>query len=297
DLLSRVTDSVETALGLASGVLEIDFVDEQEGSKARRRTFSEKLSCPNGHPIQLTEIEPRTFSFNAPFGACPECSGLGTKMAVDIDLVVGDPELSLNEGVILPWNQGGKGLYSYFQRLLQGLARDLDFSLDTPWGELPDEVRTSILRGNDFEVVVQWRNRFGRTMKYSTGFEGVMPYLERKYHEAESDWSQQRYGEYLREVPCPVCDGKRLKPEVLAVLVAGRSISDTADLSITDAYEVMQSLELTERQARIAAQVLREIRLRLEFLLEVGLGYLTMARAAATLSGGEAQRIRLATQI
>src|SRR5690606_20843604 len=170
DLLTRLTDSVETALGLAGGVLEIDFIDEAEGSKQRRRNFSEKLSCPNGHAIQLTEIEPRTFSFNAPFGACPECSGLGTKMAVDIDLVVGDPDLTLNEGVILPWNQGGKGLYSYFQRLLQGLARDLDFDLDTPWKKLPDEVRTAILHGNDFEVVVQWRNRFGRTMKYSTGF-------------------------------------------------------------------------------------------------------------------------------
>ncbi|RQP11885.1 MAG: excinuclease ABC subunit UvrA [Microbacteriaceae bacterium] len=297
DLLTRLTDSVETALGLAGGVLEIDFVDEPEGAKTRRRSFSEKLSCPNGHAIQLTEIEPRTFSFNAPFGACPECSGLGTKMAVDTSLVIGDPELSLNEGVILPWNQGGKGLYSYFQRLLQGLARDLDFSLDTPWQDLPDEIKTAILHGNDFEVVVQWRNRFGRTMKYSTGFEGVMPYIERKYQEAESDWSQQRYGEYLREVPCPVCDGKRLKPEVLAVQVAGRSISDVAELSLTDAYAFMERLELTEREARIAAQVLREIRLRLEFLLEVGLGYLTMARAAGSLSGGEAQRIRLATQI
>jgi excinuclease ABC subunit A len=295
DLLTRLTDSLETALRLTDGQLAIDFVDVE--GPAGWRTYSEKLSCPNNHPIALTEIEPRTFSFNAPFGACPECSGLGTKMAVDGDLLVGDPELSLNEGVILPWNQGGKGLYSYFQRLLQGLARDLDFSLDTPWGELSDEVRTAILRGNDFEVTVQWRNRFGRTMKYSTGFEGVMPYIERKYLEAESDWSQNRYGEYLREIPCPVCDGKRLKPEVLAVTVDGRSISDVAELSLGDSYDVMQTLELTPREAKIAAQVLREIRLRLEFLLEVGLNYLTMARSAGSLSGGEAQRIRLATQI
>ncbi|MBI5160854.1 MAG: excinuclease ABC subunit UvrA [Micrococcales bacterium] len=297
DGLTRLTDSLETALRLTDGTVTIDFVDEEETAPARRRSFSEKLSCPNGHPIALTEIEPRTFSFNAPFGACAECSGLGTKMAVDADLLLGDPDLSLNEGVILPWNQGGKGLYSYFQRLLQGLARDLAFSLDTPWRDLPDEVRQAILRGNDFEVVVRWRNRFGRTMKYSTGFEGVMPYIERKYTEAESDWSQQRYGEYLREVPCPVCDGQRLKPEVLAVLVAGRSISSVQELSLTDCYELMNTIELTPRQAKIAAQVLREIRLRLEFLLEVGLGYLTLARAAATLSGGEAQRIRLATQI
>jgi excinuclease ABC subunit A len=295
DLLTRLTDSLETALRLADGIVTIDFVDDDGPSGTR--TFSEKLSCPNHHPAQLTEIEPRTFSFNAPFGACPECSGLGTKMAVDSDLLIGDPSLTLNEGVVLPWNQGGKGLYTYFQRLLEGLARDLGFDLDTPWRELPDEVQQAILRGNDFEVVVQWRNRYGRTMKYSTGFEGVMPYIERKYLEAESDWSQQRYGEYLREVPCPVCDGKRLKPEVLAVLVAGHSISTIAELSLRDAYDFMQQLGLTERQAKIAAQVLREIRLRLEFLLEVGLGYLTMARAAATLSGGEAQRIRLATQI
>ncbi|MGN6502940.1 MAG: excinuclease ABC subunit UvrA [Pseudolysinimonas sp.] len=295
DLLSRLTDSVETALGLCTGLVTIDFVDI-EGAGGTR-TFSEKLSCPNGHPVQLTEIEPRTFSFNAPFGACPECSGLGTKMAVDADLLIGDPSLTLNEGVILPWNQAGKGMYSYCQRLLEGLARDLKFGLDTPWHDLPDEARDAILRGNDFEVQVQWRNRYGRTMKYTTGFEGVMPYIERKYHEAESDWSQQRYGEYLREIPCPVCLGQRLKPEVLAVLVAGRNISEISELSLQDAYAFMNELELTEREAKIAAQVLREIRLRLEFLLEVGLSYLTMARAAATLSGGEAQRIRLATQI
>jgi excinuclease ABC subunit A len=295
DLLTRLTDSVETALGLSKGLVTIDFVDA-EGPDATR-TFSEKLSCPNGHPIQLTEIEPRTFSFNAPFGACPECSGLGTKMAVDGDLLIGDPSLTLNEGVILPWNQAGKGMYSYFQRLLEGLARDLRFDLDTPWQDLPEDARDAILRGNDFEVQVQWRNRYGRTMKYTTGFEGVMPYIERKYHEAESDWSQQRYGEYLREIPCPVCQGQRLKPEVLAVLVAGHNISQISELSLQDAYAFMNELELTEREAKIAAQVLREIRLRLEFLLEVGLSYLTMARAAATLSGGEAQRIRLATQI
>jgi excinuclease ABC subunit A len=300
DMLTRLTDSLETSLRLADGIVQVDFVDidlNGPDAKSKFRTFSEKLSCPNNHPLALTEIEPRTFSFNAPFGACPECSGLGTKMAVDTDLLVGDPELTLNEGVILPWNQGGKGLYNYFQRLLEGLARDLGFSLDTPWQDLSEQVQQAILRGNDFEVVVQWRNRYGRQMKYSTGFEGVMPYIERKYQEAESDWSQQRYGEYLREIPCPTCSGARLKPEVLAVLVDGRSISSIAELSLQDSYDFMESLTLTERQARIAAQVLREIRVRLEFLLEVGLGYLTMARAAGSLSGGEAQRIRLATQI
>jgi excinuclease ABC subunit A len=295
DILTRLTDSLETALRLTDGLVTINFVDRE--GPAAYRNFSEKLSCPNGHPVQLTEVEPRTFSFNAPFGACPECSGLGTKMAVDPELLIGDPELTLNEGVILPWNQQGKGLYNYFQRMLEGLARDLKFSLDTPWKKLSAEVQSAILEGDNFEVQVKWKNRFGREMKYTTGFEGVMPYIERKYHEAESDWSQQRYGEYLREIPCPVCKGKRLKPEVLAVLVHDHSISDVAELSLLDAYEFMDLLQLNEREARIAAQVLREIRLRLEFLIEVGLGYLSMARAAATLSGGEAQRIRLATQI
>jgi excinuclease ABC subunit A len=297
DVLTRLTDSLETALGLTDGIVTIDFIDETAGTAERTRTFSEKLSCPNRHPLQLTEIEPRTFSFNSPFGACPVCSGLGTRMAVDQDLLIGDPSLSLNDGVILPWNQQGKGLYSYFQKLLAGLGRDLDFSLSTPWGELEESTQQAILLGNDFEVRVKWRNRYGRDVTYSTGFEGVIPYIERKYAEAESDWSQQRFAEYLREVPCPECDGARLKPEVLAVRLDGRSISSVVELSILDAYSFMQALSLTEREASIAAAVLREIRARLEFLLEVGLGYLSLARAAGTLSGGEAQRIRLATQI
>ncbi|RZS58841.1 excinuclease ABC subunit A [Microcella putealis] len=297
DLLGRLTDSLETAVGLTDGLIVIDYVDRDAKAKDRTRTFSEKLSCPNRHPLQLTEIEPRTFSFNSPFGACPVCSGLGTRMAVDVELLIGDPSLSLNDGVILPWNQQGKGLYSYFQKLLGGLARDLGYSLDTPWGELEESTQQAILHGNDFEVRVKWRNRYGRDVSYSTGFEGVIPYIERKYAEAESDWSQQRFAEYLREVPCSECDGARLKPEVLAVQVSGRSISSVAELSIQDAYAFMESLTLTEREAAIAAAVLREIRARLEFLLEVGLGYLTMARAAGSLSGGEAQRIRLATQI
>lgn len=297
DLLQRLTDSLETAVGLTDGLVVIDYVDRDPKAADRTRTFSEKLSCPNRHPLQLTEIEPRTFSFNSPFGACPVCSGLGTRMAVDDDLLIGDPSLSLNDGVILPWNQQGKGLYSYFQKLLAGLARDLGFSLDTPWGDLEESVQQAVLHGNDFEVRVKWRNRYGRDVSYSTGFEGVIPYIERKYAEAESDWSQQRFAEYLREVPCSECDGARLKPEVLAVQVSGRSISEIAELSIQDAYAFMESLTLTEREAAIAAAVLREIRARLEFLLEVGLGYLTMARAAGSLSGGEAQRIRLATQI
>ena len=295
DLLTRLTDSLETALRLTDGLVMINFVDI-EGPNAWR-TFSEKLSCPNNHPLALTEIEPRTFSFNAPFGACPECSGLGTRMSVDSSLLIADDSVSIADGAILPWAQSGKGLFNYFEKLLVGLAQDMNFSLKTPWGELSDEVQQAILKGNNFEVTVKWKNRFGREMKYSTGFEGVMPYIERKFLEAETDVQRQRFSDYLREIPCPVCDGKRLKPEVLAVTVNDMSISDACELSLLDSHAFMDALTLTEREAKIAAQVLREIRLRLEFLLEVGLGYLNLARAAATLSGGEAQRIRLATQI
>ena len=295
DILTRLTDSLETALRLTDGLVAVNFVDET--GPAAWRNFSEKLSCPNGHPVQLTEIEPRTFSFNAPFGACPECSGLGTKMSVDSELLLGDPALSLSDGVILPWTQQGKGLFNYFQRLLEGLARDLDFSLRTPWGDLDEKAKTAILRGNDFEVTVKWKNRYGREMKYSTGFEGVMPYIERKFLEAESDSARQRYASYLREISCPVCNGRRLKPEVLAVTVHGHSIADAAELSLGDAYDFVRELELTSREAKIAAAVLREIRARLEFLIQVGLNYLNLARSAGSLSGGEAQRIRLATQI
>ncbi len=295
ELLSRLTDSLETALKLTDGIVQINYVDG-EGDDAWR-SYSEKLSCPNNHPVQLTEIEPRTFSFNAPFGACPECSGLGTRMSVDADLLLGDPELSIADGVVLPWTTQGKGLFQYYEKLLDGLSRDLEFSLDTPWGELPAEVQNAVLRGDNFEVKVKWKNRYGREMSYTSGFEGVVPYIERQYLQAESDTQRARWGEYLREVDCPVCSGTRLKPEVLAVLVHGSSIADVCNLSLTDARSFMNKLELTDRESTIAAQVLREIKARLDFLIRVGLNYLNLARAAATLSGGEAQRIRLATQI
>ncbi|MGF2947751.1 excinuclease ABC subunit UvrA [Microbacterium alcoholitolerans] len=295
DILGRVTDSVETALGLAGGIMQVNFVDA-EGDDAWQ-SFSEKLACPNGHPITLTEIEPRTFSFNAPFGACPACAGLGTRMSVDVDLMLGDEDLSIREGVILPWTTQGKGLFQYYERLLEGLARDLDFSLDTPWNQLHSDVREAVLRGDNYKVSVKWKNRYGREMRYTSGFEGVVPYIERQYLQAESDTQRSRWGEYLREVPCPVCDGARLKPEVLAVQVHGHSIAEVSGLSLADASAFMHTLELTDREAKIAAQVLREIRLRLDFLLQVGLSYLNLGRSAGSLSGGEAQRIRLATQI
>ncbi|MFS0894017.1 excinuclease ABC subunit UvrA [Microbacterium sp. 179-I 3D3 NHS] len=295
DILGRITDSVETALGLAGGVVQVNYVDG-EGEDAWQ-TFSEKLACPNGHALTLTEIEPRTFSFNAPFGACPACSGLGTRMSVDVDLMLGDEDLSIREGVIIPWTTQGKGLFQYYERLLEGLARDLDFSLDTPWNRLHSDVQDAVLRGENYKVTVKWKNRYGREMRYASGFEGVVPYIERQYLQAESDTQRSRWGEYLREVPCPVCDGNRLKPEVLAVQVHGHSIAEVSHLSLADARSFMETLTLTDREAQIAAQVLREIRLRLDFLLQVGLSYLNLSRSAGSLSGGEAQRIRLATQI
>ena len=292
DVSSRLTDSVETALKLADGRIVVDFVDD-----GKQRTFSEWLSCPNEHDIALSEIEPRTFSFNAPFGSCPACSGLGVKMAVDSQLVIGDEGASINEGVLLPWSTQGKGLYSYFVRLLDGLTQDLDFSLDTPWQDLAEEVQDAILKGNDFEVQVKWRSKYGREMRYTSGFEGVLPYVERRYLEADSDWARGKWSEFLREIPCPECDGSRLRPEVLAVKVHEKSIHDVAAMSLRNAHGFFETIELSDREATIAAQVLREIRARLDFLLAVGLDYLSLERAAGSLSGGEAQRIRLATQI
>ena len=292
DLGSRLNDSVETALRLADGRIQVNFVDSNE-----IRTFSEKLSCPNDHPTSITELEPRTFSFNAPFGACAECSGLGTKMAVDRDLVIGDQSASLLDGAILPWSTQGKGVYNYFLRLLKGLSEDLGFDIKQPWQELAPEIQDAILLGNNFEVQVRWRSKYGREMRYTSGFEGVLPYVERKYLESESDYMRSKYAEFLREVPCPSCGGARLRPEVLAVKVDGKSIHDVSVISLRDAHRFFEGLNLAQRDAKIAAQVLREIRARLDFLLDVGLDYLSLERAAGSLSGGEAQRIRLATQI
>lgn len=294
DMLDRLTDSLETALKLTGGVVNIHLVDTEP---AEVLTFSEKLSCPNNHPVALTEIEPRTFSFNSPFGACAECSGLGTRMSVDEELLLADDAMSIADGVIVPWTSQGKGLYQYYDKLLKGLAADLDFSLTTPWKDLPEDVREAVLTGNNYSVKVKWKNRYGREMTYSSGFEGVVPYIERQYMQADSDVQRARWAEYLREVPCPSCEGRRLRPEVLAVTVDKRSISDVTELSLGDAAAFMDGLQLSEREAHIAAQVLREIRARLTFLIEVGLSYLNLARSAGTLSGGEAQRIRLATQI
>lgn len=295
DILDRLTDSLETSLRLASGVVAVSYVGgDRDGEIV---SFSEKLSCPNNHPVQLTEIEPRTFSFNSPFGACPVCTGLGTSMAVDEDLILGDTALSIDEGVIVPWASQGRGLYQYYEKLLVGLANELDFDLKTPWKKLEPGIQEKILRGNNFSIKVKWKNRYGREVAYTSGFEGVIPYIERQYREAESDTKRERWAEYLRDVPCHECNGMRLKPEVLAITINNQSISDITELSLADARQFMLDVTLTEREAKIAAQVLRELQARFDFLVEVGLSYLTLARAAGSLSGGEAQRIRLATQI
>ena len=297
DIVGRLTDSVETALKLADGRIVIDFVDLEAGAPGKTRVFSEKMSCPNEHPLSLTEIEPRTFSFNAPFGACPTCSGLGVKQAVDPELIIGDPDQTINGGVILPWSTQGKGLFHYFSRMLEGLSEDLEFSLDTPWNKLPEEVQQAVLYGNNFDVQVKWKNKYGRELRYTTGFEGVLSYIERKYLESENDYARAKWSGFLREIPCPACDGQRLRPEVLAVKVFEKSIADVAGMSLGEAVSFFETIELEERDVKIAAQVLREIRARLDFLIAVGLDYLSLERAAGSLSGGEAQRIRLATQI
>lgn len=295
DIVQRLTDSVETALKLAGGRLILDLVDVKGDDS--KRSFSEKLSCPNEHELTLTEIEPRTFSFNAPFGACTVCSGLGTKMAVEPELVIGDPNASINEGVLLPWSTPGKGLYGFFTRILTSLSEELEFSLDAPWNTLSEDVQEAVLHGNNFDVKVKWKNKYGRELRYTSGFEGVLTYIERKWLESENDFQRGRWSGFLREIPCVACDGSRLKPEVLAVKVHGSSIADVASLSLRDCSDFFTKLKLDEREGKIAAQVLREIQARLNFLLNVGLDYLSLERAAGTLSGGEAQRIRLATQI
>ena len=289
----RLTDSVETALGLADGLVLIDLVDLEADDPARLRRFSEKRACPNEHPLQLDEMEPRTFSFNAPYGACPVCTGIGSRLEVDPELVVPDKELTLAEGAIAPW----AGHQKYFTRQLKALGEELSFDVNTPWRALPRRARDAILRGKDYEVQVRYRNRWGRERIYSTGFEGVLDYVMRKHDETESEWSKERYQGYMREVPCPACHGARLKPEVLAVRVGDCSIAQLCDLPVSEARDVLRSLELTGQAARIAGSVLAEINARLGFLVDVGLDYLSLSRGAATLSGGEAQRIRLATQI
>jgi excinuclease ABC subunit A len=291
----RITDSVETALGLAGGVVILDFVDLPESDEHRERRYSERLACPNDHPLAIDELEPRSFSFNSPFGACPVCTGLGTRREVDPELVIPDPELSLSEGAIAPWATGQTS--EYFLRLLEGLGDQLGFSLDTPWERLPTAAQKAVLHGVSGQVHVHYRNRYGRDRSYNAAYEGVLPWIERRYAETDSDYSREKYEGFMREVPCPSCLGTRLKPEILAVTVDGRSIAELSALSIGEALRWLGALTLDDRDSFIAERVLKEVNARLGFLVDVGLDYLSLDRAAATLAGGEAQRIRLATQI
>ncbi|OFR66654.1 excinuclease ABC subunit UvrA [Rothia sp. HMSC068F09] len=292
----RLTDSVETALKLADGRVLIDFVDREQDDPERTRSFSENLACPNNHPLQIDTIEPRSFSFNSPFGACSACDGIGSRLEVDTDLLVPNPDLTLGEGAIAPWSQG-KATTEYWLRLLAGLGEELGFDLNTPFKDLPAKARAAILDGKDYKVEVSYRNRFGRERRYTSGFEGVKAYIKRKHEETESDFARDRYEQYMRQVACPSCGGARLNPTILGVKVGGKSIAEVTDLSLADALAFVRGLQLSAREAKIGEQVLKEIDARLQFLLDVGLDYLTLSRSAGTLSGGEAQRIRLATQI
>lgn len=288
----RLTDSIETALKLANGLVTLDFVDVKSGEK--EKTFSELLAC-HDCGLSFQEMEPRSFSFNSPFGACPECTGIGSKLEVDEDLVIPDDSLSINDGAIAPWSGGQSA--DYFLNLLEALANDVKFSMNTPWVKLSQKAKDAILNGYEYEVHVRYKNRYGRVRNYSTGFEGVIPFVERRHSETDSDYSREKYEAYMRETPCPACKGSRLKPEVLAVTLGGKNIAEICELSIEDCAVFLKDLKLASREAKIAERVMKEVHARLGFLLDVGLEYLTLARPAATLSGGEAQRIRLATQI
>lgn len=286
----RVADSIETALKVAEGLVIVDPID---GDLPIRR-YSEKRACPNDHVLTLEEIEPRTFSFNAPYGACPECTGIGVRLEVDPDLVVPDPERSLRGGALAPWSTTSS---EYYGRTLEALADDIGISMDVPFKDLSEQAQEAVLRGKDYQIHVRFKNRYGRERSYTTGFEGVISWIERLHSQTESDYSRTRLESYMREIPCAVCNGARLKPEVLAVTVGGMSISALCELSISEVRRFLAEVELDERGRQIAVQVLKEIDARLGFLLDVGLDYLALSRAAGTLSGGEAQRIRLATQI
>jgi excinuclease ABC subunit A len=290
----RLTDSVETALGLSGGMLILDFVDLPEDDPQRERMFSEHLYCPYDD-LSFEELEPRSFSFNSPFGACSDCTGIGTRMEVDPELVITDEEKSLDEGAIGPWSLGHTR--DYFQRLVDALAAELGFRTDIPWRGLPQRAKKALLHGHKTQIQVRYRNRYGRERSYTTAFEGVIPYVKRRHSESESDSSRERFEGYMREVPCPACEGTRLKPIVLAVTVQGKSIAEVSAMSISDCAEFLRAMKLTDREKTIAARVVKEVNERLRFLVDVGLDYLSLNRAAGTLSGGEAQRIRLATQI
>ena len=292
----RLTDSLETALRLADGVAEVQLMPREGDGESEEEvlTFSQHLACPNDG-WSMDELAPRNFSFNSPYGACVNCDGLGTRFEVDPELVIPNPDLSIDEGAIAPL---AAGRTQYFERLLAAVADSLNVKVSTPWSKLKPAQQKAFLQGTGTKKVsVNYKNRYGRQRSYSTAYEGVIPYLQRRHTEAESDWTREQIESYMREVPCPVCEGARLKPESLGVTIDGRNIHQISSLAIRDAAAALLGLELSERDRMIAERVVKEINARLGFLLDVGLGYLSLDRSAGTLAGGEAQRIRLASQI
>jgi excinuclease ABC subunit A len=286
----RLTDSLETALRLAEGVAEIEIVGDGEPEVL---TFSQHLACPKCG-VSYEEPAPRNFSFNSPYGACETCDGLGTTFEVDPELVIPDPDLSLSEGAIAPWRSAHTG---FFQRILESVAEDHKIDMDKPWSKLSAKAQKIVLQGLPGSMTVRFKNRYGRVRQFNTSYEGVVPWIKRRHESAESDWSREQYEGYMREVPCSACSGARLKPATLAVTVSGRNIAEVCDMPIGESATFLRELELSDRDRMIAERVVKEIDARLGFLLDVGLDYLSLSRSAGTLAGGEAQRIRLASQI
>jgi excinuclease ABC subunit A len=288
DLRTRLAQSVETAVALAEGLVTIDIVDGES------TTFSERFACPD-HGVSLPELQPRVFSFNSPHGACPRCTGLGAQQEIDPDLLVPDPTLSIGEGALVPWSVGGSGFY---ESVIHGIADRYEIDLDTPWHDLSEQHQNLFLHGtNGDRVYISYRNRLGRRRSYTMAFEGIVASLQRRYRETDSSQQRERIEEYMSFRPCPTCKGARLKPEVLAVTIGGKNIHQFTQMSVCRAIDFLDELGLSETEKLIGARVIKEIRERLMFLDNVGVGYLQLDRAAATLSGGEAQRLRLATQI
>src|SRR3954447_20237999 len=289
DLRTRLWQSIETATSLAEGLVGIHVIDGEE------MLFSQNFACPD-HGVSLAELQPRIFSFNAPHGACPRCTGLGSQQEIDPDLLVPDPSLSIDDGALVPWSLGGSS--GFYEAIINAVADRYEIDTSLPWEELSEEEQDFFLYGTDGErIYVQYRNRMGRRRQYMLAFEGIVSSLERRYKETDSSQQRERIEEYMSLRPCPVCKGARLKPEVLAVTVGGKSIHTFTKMSVARALQFVDALQLTETERLIGARIIKEIRERLTFLDDVGVGYLTLDRAAATLSGGEAQRLRLATQI
>ena len=292
DIDRRLTDSLETALKLADGVAGVELVGK-DGEESETLTFSQHLACPKCD-ASFEEPAPRNFSFNSPYGACENCDGLGTKFEVDAELVIPDPSMSLRDGALAPWRSAHT---QYFHRMLVALAEQEDIDIDKPWSKVPAKHQKLVLHGKAGAMQVKYRNRFGKTRQFSTSYEGVIPWIKRRHVDAESDWTREQFETYMREVPCPVCEGARLKPSSLAVTVNDKHISAVCDMSISESASFLSGLTLSDRDAMIAERITKEINARLGFLLDVGLDYLTLSRSAGTLAGGEAQRIRLASQI